>query len=74
MPEQIKWPEPRKPLRPGAARDRLLAQVRERYNAGASIRDLVKESKRSYGFVRGLLVASGVSLRPPRGGGRPSPR
>jgi hypothetical protein len=52
-----------------AADDRvgLRRELRARYEAGASIRTLARETGRSYGFVWNLLTESGVTFRP-RGG------
>lgn len=47
----------------GDDRERLGSQLRERYLAGASIRELAGETGRSYGFVHRMLVDSGVELR-----------
>ncbi|MGW6393329.1 helix-turn-helix domain-containing protein [Streptomyces sp. NPDC055103] len=61
------WPVPRKQVGE-SERAQVADELRKRYDAGASIRDLVRASGRSYGFVRGLLVHAGVTLRPPKGG------
>ncbi|MEU6663807.1 helix-turn-helix domain-containing protein [Streptomyces sp. NPDC046821] len=42
-------------------------ELKKRYNAGASIRVLVEESGRSYGYVHTRLAAAGVVFRS-RGG------
>ena len=47
----------------GEARDKLAAELKKRYEKGASIRALVAETGRSYGFVHRLLGESGVTLR-----------
>lgn len=47
----------------GESRDRLQAHLKERYEAGASIRSLAQETGRSYGFVHNVLVESDVVLR-----------
>lgn len=47
----------------GEDRAKLGGQLRERYLAGASIRELANDTGRSYGFVHRLLVDSGVELR-----------
>ncbi len=47
----------------GEARAQLSDELREKYVAGASIRDLANETGRSYGFVHRLLVDAGVELR-----------
>lgn len=59
----------------GAARDKLAADLKKKYDAGASIRALAEETGRSYGFVHRMLSESGVTLRG-RGGatrGKKSP-
>ncbi|MFD3811262.1 helix-turn-helix domain-containing protein [Rhodococcus sp. NPDC058639] len=47
----------------GDSRDRLQAELKRRYEAGASIRTLAHETGRSYGFVHNVLVESDVQLR-----------
>ena len=47
----------------GRERDRIAARLRERYERGATIRELVAQTGRSYGWVRTLLVEAGVVLR-----------
>lgn len=47
----------------GADRDRLAADLRQRYDAGESIRSLAEASGRSYGFVHRILSESGTNLR-----------
>lgn len=47
----------------GADRDKLAAELRKKYDAGASIRTLAEASGRSYGFVHRILSESGTSLR-----------
>jgi predicted transcriptional regulator len=47
----------------GPDRDKLGAQLRKQYLAGASIRELAGQTGRSYGFVHRILVDSGVELR-----------
>ncbi|MGH3942605.1 MAG: helix-turn-helix domain-containing protein [Pseudonocardiaceae bacterium] len=57
-----------KPPRLGAAeRARLGRELRARYQAGATLRDLAGQTGYSYGLVRGLVIAAGVILRS-RGG------
>ncbi|MDX2826262.1 helix-turn-helix domain-containing protein [Streptomyces ipomoeae] len=51
----------------GAARWKLAADLKKRYESGASIRCLVEETGRSYGLVYRILRESGVTLRS-RGG------
>lgn len=55
----------------GRERDRLAQRLRERYEGGVSIRELVAQTGRSYGWVRTLLLEAGVVLRT-RGGDRRS--
>jgi hypothetical protein len=43
--------------------ERLAERLRRRYEAGASIRALARETGRSEGWVRRRLVAGGVALR-----------
>ena len=47
----------------GRERDTIRAELREGYLAGASIRDLVAQTGRSFGFVHRLLLEAGVVLR-----------
>lgn len=47
----------------GDDRDRLAVDLRKRYDAGASIRDLATDTNRSYGFVHRILSESGAPLR-----------
>ncbi|EDY45406.1 helix-turn-helix domain-containing protein [Streptomyces sp. SPB074] len=47
----------------GAARDTLAADLKKKYDGGASIRALAEETGRSYGFVHRMLKESGVTLR-----------
>jgi hypothetical protein len=47
----------------GAARDKLAADLKKKYDSGASIRALAEETGRSYGFVHRMLSESGVVLR-----------
>ncbi|WP_053806911.1 helix-turn-helix domain-containing protein [Streptomyces rimosus] len=47
----------------GAAREKLAADLKEKYDSGASIRALAEETGRSYGFVHRVLSESGVTLR-----------
>ena len=53
----------------GTDRDKLAADLRKKYQKGASIRSLAAASGRSYGFVHRLLLESGQQLRG-RGGAR----
>ncbi len=47
----------------GAAREQLAADLKKKYDSGASIRALAEETGRSYGFVHRMLSESGVTLR-----------
>jgi Helix-turn-helix domain len=47
----------------GTARDKLAADLKKKYDSGASIRALAEETGRSYGFVHRMLSESGVTLR-----------
>ena len=47
----------------GGDRNKLAADLKRRYTAGASIRDLASETGRSYGFVHRMLSEAGVTLR-----------
>ncbi|MFC1410370.1 helix-turn-helix domain-containing protein [Streptacidiphilus sp. N1-12] len=49
----------------GADRERMLADLKRRYEAGASIRQLMQLTRRSYGCIHQRLTAAGVQLRPP---------
>ncbi|MFI7676347.1 helix-turn-helix domain-containing protein [Actinophytocola sp. NPDC049390] len=51
----------------GAARDKIAAEMKKKYEKGASIRALAESTGRSYGFVHRVLSESGVTLRS-RGG------
>lgn len=51
----------------GGERDRLAADLRRKYDGGASIRTLASSTGRSYGFVHRILSESGATLRS-RGG------
>ena len=54
----------------GPERDQIAAQLRDRYAQGASIRDLMAQTGRSYGWTYRLLRESGTTLRG-RGGAHP---
>ncbi|MDQ2749214.1 MAG: helix-turn-helix domain-containing protein [Actinomycetota bacterium] len=54
----------------GTARSTLGADLRTRYETGASIRDLMLTYGRSYGFIHQMLTESGTVLRQ-RGGLQP---
>ena len=47
----------------GAARDKLAADLKKKYDQGQSIRALAESTGRSYGFVHRILTENGVSLR-----------
>ena len=47
----------------GAERDKLSADLKKKYEAGASIRSLAEANGRSYGFVHRILNESGAALR-----------
>ena len=47
----------------GNDRDKLAADLKRKYEAGASIRVLAAGSNRSYGFVHRILSESGATLR-----------
>lgn len=51
----------------GGERDKLAADLKKKYTAGASIRELAESTGRSYGFIHRVLSESGVTLRS-RGG------
>jgi hypothetical protein len=51
----------------GEERRRVAAQLADRYHAGRSIRQLMKETGRSYGAIYRLLAEAGVTMRS-RGG------
>lgn len=47
----------------GVSRDKLAADLKKKYEKGASIRALAESTGRSYGFVHRVLSESGVTLR-----------
>jgi hypothetical protein len=47
----------------GSERDKLTADLKKKYAAGASIRELAAQTGRSYGFVHRLLSDADVTLR-----------
>ena len=53
----------KKPRITGSARKELEDSLVTKYEAGTSIRTLASEIDKSYGFVHGILVASGTALR-----------
>jgi hypothetical protein len=53
----------------GAERDQQAADLKKRYDGGASIRSLAESTGRSYGYVHRILSESGTAMRN-RGGRR----
>ena len=51
----------------GEGRNELSTSLVARYNRGESIRSMAEDIGRSYGFVHGVLVEAGVTMRS-RGG------
>lgn len=47
----------------GADRSKLAADLKKKYDKGASIRELADSAGRSYGFIHRVLSESGVDLR-----------
>ena len=47
----------------GADRSKLATDLRQRYDAGESIRALASTTGRSYGFIHRILTETGVTLR-----------
>ena len=45
----------------GGERDKLAADLKKKYTAGASIRELAASTGRSYGFVHRVLSESGAT-------------
>jgi predicted transcriptional regulator len=58
---------PARRLRSGPDRDKLAAELKAQYEAGASVRSLAESTGRSYGGVHRLLADAGVAFRS-RGG------
>ncbi|MFG2638462.1 helix-turn-helix domain-containing protein [Streptomyces sp. NPDC048362] len=58
---------PARRLTPGPDRDKLAADLKKKYESGASIRALVQETGRSYGGVHRLLEDASATFRS-RGG------
>ncbi|NTW39024.1 MAG: transcriptional regulator [Cellulomonadaceae bacterium] len=56
----------------GDGRQDLATSLVERYSRGESIRSIAEDIGRSYGFVHGVLVESGVTMRT-RGGATRGP-
>lgn len=48
----------------GAARDAMTKRIVRLYGSGKSIRDITRETGRSFGTVHRMLVDSGTQLRP----------
>jgi hypothetical protein len=53
--------------KPKKTREQLLHELRNAYEGGASIRNLVATTGRSYGSIHSMLLESGTTLRS-RGG------
>jgi hypothetical protein len=49
--------------RPKKTREQMLHELRHAYEGGASIRNLVATTGRSYGSVHSMLLESGTTLR-----------
>jgi hypothetical protein len=47
----------------GADRSKLATDLKQRYDAGESIRSLASATGRSYGFIHRILTEHGVALR-----------
>jgi hypothetical protein len=47
----------------GEDRSRLATDLRNRYDAGESIRSLATSTGRSYGFIHRILTETGAALR-----------
>ncbi len=47
----------------GSERDKMAAELSEKYQSGVSIRSLAEETGRSYGFVHRILTENKVTLR-----------
>ena len=47
----------------GEDRSKLATDLKDRYNAGESIRSLALSTGRSYGFIHRILTETGVALR-----------
>ena len=57
----------------GDERGKLASDLKEKYEAGQSIRLLAESSGRSYGFVHRILTESGATLRGRGGATRKKP-
>ena len=55
-------------------RDQLLHELRNAYEGGASIRNLVASTGRSYGSIHSMLLESGTTLRGRGGPNHTSPQ
>ncbi|MFG2614030.1 helix-turn-helix domain-containing protein [Streptomyces anulatus] len=73
MPDGFDWPKYRKRVSP-EAQTLIDAELKKRYDNGATIRGLMEESGKSYGYIHRRLDASGVTFRPRGGDMRPSRR
>ncbi|MFE3387381.1 helix-turn-helix domain-containing protein [Streptomyces anulatus] len=73
MPDGFIWPKYRKRVSP-EAQTLIDAELKKRYDNGTTIRGLMEESGRSYGYIHRRLVASNVTFRPRGGDMRPSRR
>ena len=58
----------------GQDRERMAADLRDRYDAGESIRALATATGRSYGFIHRILTEQGAALRGRGGSTRARPR
>lgn len=47
----------------GEGRQKLADSLVERYRRGQTVREIAEDIGRSYGFVHGVLVESGVAMR-----------
>lgn len=47
----------------GGERTKLATDLKKKYAAGASIRELASDTGRSYGFIHRILSENGVTLR-----------
>lgn len=55
----------------GEDRDRLGAELKRRYEAGETVRQLHTSTGRSFGAIQRLLSESGATMRPRGGANRP---
>lgn len=60
---RVAEPLPKKTRITGTDRTKLAGDLKKRYAAGESIRDLAASTGRSYGFVHRILSESGAPLR-----------